>query len=218
MVRLVEKYLPVVSEARDYYSNCAIYAPIKDKGSQVYNVLGYGVKGDGTTDDTTAMQAVINTAYTAGGGTVFLPKGTYIINPSTGLQVKSNVILAGVGAGSIIKIANSANVTGNLVKVESWTNVVIQDVLLEGNSSHQGAGTNYGLYFGTSTNCRAFRVITQNFTGNVVHVYNKTGTVVEACLSKGNTFHGYEVEQCIGCTLVANRGTGNALHGCLISL
>jgi hypothetical protein len=43
------------------------------------NVKSFGAKGDGTTDDTTAIQNAINAVNTLGGGTVYLPAGTYKI-------------------------------------------------------------------------------------------------------------------------------------------
>ena len=43
-----------------------------------YNVKNYGAAGDGTTDDTTAIQNAIN-AMPNTGGVVFLPPGTYKI-------------------------------------------------------------------------------------------------------------------------------------------
>jgi Pectate lyase superfamily protein len=46
----------------------------------IYNVKYYGAQGDGTTDDTIAIQAAINAAYTAGGGIVYLPSASYLIN------------------------------------------------------------------------------------------------------------------------------------------
>src|SRR5260221_13600380 len=45
---------------------------------QVFNVRAFGAKGDGTTDDTTAIQNAI-TAAAAAGGTVYLPFGVYKI-------------------------------------------------------------------------------------------------------------------------------------------
>ena len=43
----------------------------------VQNVTFYGATGDGSTNDASAIQTAINTASAAGGGTVYLPRGTY---------------------------------------------------------------------------------------------------------------------------------------------
>lgn len=50
--------------------------PLNDKGGQVFNVKSYGAVGDGTTDDTTAIQNTINAAVAAGvGARVYVPAG-----------------------------------------------------------------------------------------------------------------------------------------------
>jgi len=49
----------------------------------VFDVRDYGALINGTTDDTAAIKAAIDAAEAAGGGTVFLPKGTYLISPGT---------------------------------------------------------------------------------------------------------------------------------------
>ncbi len=51
---------------------------LEDKGGQLYNVKAFGAKGDGTTDDTTAIQAAIAALPTD--GVVFFPPGTYGIS------------------------------------------------------------------------------------------------------------------------------------------
>lgn len=57
----------------------------------------YGAAGNGTTDDTAAVQAAINAVNTAGGGTVLFPEGTYLITPSGSPAV--GLTMTGVSAG-----------------------------------------------------------------------------------------------------------------------
>lgn len=54
----------------------------------VYDVRDFGAVGDGVTKDTAAIQAAIDAASSAGGGTVELPSGTYV---SGSIWLKSNV-------------------------------------------------------------------------------------------------------------------------------
>ncbi|MCR5736146.1 MAG: carbohydrate-binding protein [Eubacterium sp.] len=68
------------------------------------NVLDYGADSTGGNDSTTAIQNAINAVQNAGGGTVYLPAGTYKVKPSgTGaaaLKISAaNVLLKGDGIG-----------------------------------------------------------------------------------------------------------------------
>jgi hypothetical protein len=51
-------------------------------------------KGDGTTDDTVALQGCINYANANGGKCVYIPNGVYLSQP---LTLKDNVSLCGAG-------------------------------------------------------------------------------------------------------------------------
>jgi hypothetical protein len=65
--------------------------------SSIFNVLDYGAVGDGTADDTTAIQNTINAAVastTAGGGTVYFPRGNYNCTNLT-LASKSGLHITG---------------------------------------------------------------------------------------------------------------------------
>lgn len=67
------------------------------------NVLGYGARGDGTTDDTTAIQDAIDD-LPAGNGVIYLPAGTYLVD---GLSHDDGVLYLGDGSGvSILKHAD----------------------------------------------------------------------------------------------------------------
>lgn len=213
----IERYLEVVKLNQGIYSTYPIRAPFQDAGGQIYNVKAYGAKGDGTTNDTVTVQLALTTAGNAGGGTVYLPPGTYLISPDTGLNVPSNVIFQGAGFSSIIKVPNSASVSGNVVKSQTTSGVTIMNMLIDGNKANQSAGTNYGLYFGGANNSTVFNVWAQNFTGNGIHIYNGIGVKVLASFATANTFHGLEIEQCTDNTVQGNRSWSNTLHGLLIS-
>jgi hypothetical protein len=64
----------------------------------MFNVLDYGAKGDGTTDDAAAIQAAINAAQTAGGA-VYLPNGAYKINSKLTISLPIGFI----GAANLIQ-------------------------------------------------------------------------------------------------------------------
>lgn len=71
------------------------------------DVTMFGAKGDGTADDTKAIQDAIDYAYDNGFSTIFVPKGTYIVKKPLYLYEK----LALVGDSqytSIIKKTNNA--------------------------------------------------------------------------------------------------------------
>ena len=64
------------------------------KAQEVFSVKDFGAAGDGVTTDTTAIQAALDAANAAGGGTVFFPTGTY----KTGaLTLYANVCVRGAG-------------------------------------------------------------------------------------------------------------------------
>jgi hypothetical protein len=94
-----------------------------------YNVRDHGATGNGSDDDTAAIQAAITAAATADGGTVYFPAGKYKVTPTTtgpALSIGGNGVRL-VGAGSkaamLVKATNGtllrmsgapADTTGNL--------------------------------------------------------------------------------------------------------
>lgn len=48
--------------------------------SYVYNVKDYGALGNGTTDDTSAIQDALDACVSAGGGAVYIPSGLYVVS------------------------------------------------------------------------------------------------------------------------------------------
>lgn len=70
-------------------ANCGT-SPVADSRTRnvLYNVTNYGATGDGSANDTVAVQNAINAAKADGGGTVWFPQGVY--------QVRNVQIFAGI--------------------------------------------------------------------------------------------------------------------------
>lgn len=67
----------------------------KKKARDVLNVKDFGAKGDGTTDDTAAIQAAIDYAVAAGRCSVYFPAGTYIVTSPLHAQVETGTTTVG---------------------------------------------------------------------------------------------------------------------------
>ncbi len=107
----------------------------------MYDVIVYGAVGDGSTDDTTAIQAAIDAANGAGGGTAFFPKGVYLV---TGLTLYRKVNLQGEGRNSVIK--RKPGVNADVVKSYRFANLdtpidsfYVADLSIDGNYGQFGA-------------------------------------------------------------------------------
>lgn len=64
----------------------------------ILNVSWFGAKGNGSADDTAAIQRTIEAANAEGGGVIFLPKGNYLITAA--LRFYSHTVIKGAGVVS----------------------------------------------------------------------------------------------------------------------
>jgi hypothetical protein len=97
--------------------------------SHTFNVVNFGALGDGTTNDTAAIQAAIDSAESAGGGEVEVPPGSYSI---TQITIPANVQLVGHGQRATeIKsgIANDYAIIAGTASGQSY-GVAIRDLTL----------------------------------------------------------------------------------------
>lgn len=134
----------------------AIATNVQDKLREIVSVKDYGAKGDGLTDDTASIQAALNYIVTNGGGTLFLPPGTYNV---TSLSLNNNgsqapIYIRGCGPRSTV-IKKTGTSLAALLTLQTTLNVLetyheISDLTLWGNngaSNHNGLSlTNYALF------------------------------------------------------------------------
>jgi len=107
---------------------------VQDKLAQYVSAKDFGAEGDGVTNDTAAIQTAIDTVSAAGGGTVHISAGTYMINMvSGGIFLKSNVQVVGEGPGTILKgipISGTSNFV-YVVSIASCTNAGISNCVID---------------------------------------------------------------------------------------
>ena len=120
------------------YSN--IGKPLSALFNNNINVKDFGAKGDGLTNDFTAIQTALSSVSNY--SRVYIPKGIYIVDQE--LKILNNTYLYGDGIGAtIIKLSNSAaasqNVLTNISNTRSSAtntgnfNIVIKDLEVDGN-------------------------------------------------------------------------------------
>ena len=150
---------------------------IRSKSRPTYDVThpDWGATGDGTTDDSTAINAAITAANAAGGGTVILPRGNYLIlSPIT---LKANVQLVGVGGvgndpglGSYISVTTAINAI-NFDPLAD--NIIVRSIVVGGGvrAISRVAGTGPRARFGIY-NCSFFSQTESNiyFEGDMEQV------------------------------------------------
>jgi hypothetical protein len=203
----------------------------------------YGAAGNGTNDDTTAVQAAI-TAVASGGtnavGVLVFPEGTYKI--SSALTLGSYIELRGMGSG--ISVINQTSTTANGVTGTDLTNVKITGLSIDGPSSGSGIGVNlavsvntdvpfvvmddvrvasfgsHGLEIQSPIASRFSRVNVTSNGGDAWHVYG-TGTSCHwnSCYALSNAsgigYHliGLSYSSLTGCAADSN-ADGYSLSGC----
>ncbi|MBD0381309.1 glycosyl hydrolase family 28-related protein [Paenibacillus sedimenti] len=100
---------------------------------QFFDITDYGAVGNGTTDNRANIQAAIDDCSTSGGGSVYVPNGTYLI--SSALTIPSKVSLFGNGEPSEIKPASGAAYAGSAVINTNGQDSSISNLKLSLNNS-----------------------------------------------------------------------------------
>ena len=86
------------------------------------NVKDKGATGNGTTNDTAAVQSAIDTVAANGGGTVFFPPGDYVVNG--GLTIPPDKGIRLVGSGMTLKGNGVAWQPTRLVRKSGTTTII----------------------------------------------------------------------------------------------
>jgi hypothetical protein len=128
---------------------------LANRFADVVNVLDYGATGDGTTDDTDAIQNALNAGANK---VVYIPSGTYVID-SDGLNIPSSNITIEGSAQTFLKSTNQyydGGTTpptvgqGNVINATSVDNITIKNISIIG--AYDPAWGNAYIYANTLPN------------------------------------------------------------------
>jgi len=136
------------------------------------NVTHYGAKGDGITDDTNAIQKAIDAVFARGGGIVYIPDGTYIIDPDVSVRLKSNVSMI-LAQNAILKASSSEEDYYDIILILNATNVqVIGGKIIGDRYIHAGTTGEWGsgLSILGSTNVRIADISISDCWGDGIYI------------------------------------------------
>lgn len=122
----------------------------------------YGAKGDGSTNDTTAIQAA---ATAAAGKTLYFPKGTYITTDA--ITLSSGTTVCGEGWLSIIKsnslAAGASGIRHRQFHCDGISNFAIRDIALDSSGMTSWVGGMRSIYLNA---CADYVIERVKFTTN----------------------------------------------------
>ena len=140
----------------------------------------YGAVGDGVTDDTNAIKSMFAALYTAGGGVVYFPKGTYIV--SSPIRIYSNTTVFGDKGQAIIKIIDTIASSVPMVKIGdtggSSNNVAVNGLVFRGTETFGAAAGGVSMIdVINGTNVSITNCLFQNNMYAAIRLINNTSNV-----------------------------------------
>ena len=174
-----------------------------------YNAKSHGAKGDGATDDSPALNALVTAVHDAGGGTIWLPKGVYMLDSP--ILWQSNVSLRGEGMGlAILKTRQAAGVGEGFAAIRGLTfsaddpcvNCKFEQFTIDGEEMQITEYTSYpkGINIHFMSNCVFRDMEIRNTCATGLGVDHLRNSVVDhvVCINCGRSWTGNGVEQNVG--------------------
>lgn len=152
-----------------------------------FDITKYGATPNDTADDTVAISAALKAARDAGGGTVLVPAGTFIVSrqksESPILEIPTKTTVAGVGEKSVLKFADTVNGTNfwrMLGASKPARDIEVRDLRLDGSTTAteyvkgKTPEHNHGFFFHSTTgpieNVTVRNCLIENFSGDCLAI------------------------------------------------
>lgn len=199
---------------------------LDDRLTMSRTVKDFGATGDGSTDDTTAFQAAVNSISTI--GSVLIPSGTYVVDLD-GLTYGSKVVTWEFQDGAKTQTAANTNVFyGREMQSLDGTNGAtasfevtpsdgkqIDIYRVVGESKATGTGSLFAYHFDLTANSTSTASSNEAVRGLVGAVRNSStgrGSIkgINVTAVDGNTTNGATALMCFESSIVPNSNTGAA--------
>lgn len=148
----------------------AVARTVHQKLQEFVSVKDFSAVGDGVTDDTSAIQAAVNAVIANGGGSLYIPSGTYLLNGAAGSDFKKNGILIPYSSQS--SLSNRIRIFGDgrstILKAGSTGMYIVRFADSYGQMEHlsfdgAGLGTTTGLGVVPADTTQTSTLVFQNF-------------------------------------------------------
>lgn len=182
----------------------------------VFDIRDFGAVGDGTTEDTAAIQAAINAAYSAGGGVVIVPPSAneYIF---TAVQLKDYVTIKGTGGKLKLKDNYCVDAGTDYLafySVDNATNITVDGLIIDGNQANNLLRNNLDLVELNGSNHKIVNCFIESTTDTGIFLANTTNSICSDNHVIGYGGSGGELND-IGIYISTGEGTGDTERRCV---
>ena len=139
-----------------------IHDGLTSTGNFFYNVKDFGANGNGSDDDSPAIQEALTSAGQSGHGVVYLPEGTYLMNSRatwerlSGDRVHAGLAIRGDGTGKTVVLVDNAEGGLYLDDFYALTQFQVRDITFLAARPSAGTAVKVGK-FGNRTGARSYR-------------------------------------------------------------
>jgi Pectate lyase superfamily protein len=138
-----------------------------------YNFKQLGALGDNASDDGPALRAAVASLTKAGGGTLYVPEGSYVLVPQTAVSfymatlTSDTAIECEPGGKSVFKMGGTQTLTGQgagFFYISGASNVAIRHCVFDYNGHRWKAGEPLQFYYAINVDAASSSVVIENNT------------------------------------------------------
>lgn len=171
------------------------------------SIRDYGARGDGVTDDTSSFSRAMD-ALPSTGGSLLVPKGTFLVNPLKSIVLRDGITLRLSRGATLQAIAVAEPHYAIVTGIQVSNIAVVGGTILGDRSAHSGVGGEWGMGINIAgcTNVRIENVQIRDCWGDGIYVGGtrrgeSRHVLVQSCVVENNRRQGLSMTGCIDATI-----------------